>query len=228
MNRNSIRSLGYVVELINPPLKHTIERSNSLFSALADYYTSCERPADNVTHLIHKDRNSEEVKKLSILPDRLILLNNFTQGNVDIFIETAKDILSKSISVLKIPLFFFRQYTIRIVANPLKVQDSRKFICNNICKFEEIALKKFGRPIHGCGLKFVFPPTPNDNNEFNVRIESFLRDIKEIFIENQARFLNPLQILNDSKYLGVIEGEIKKTHDFIINKISDFLIQYND
>jgi hypothetical protein len=226
MNKNSIRARGYIIELINPPIKHDIERTNLLFSQLKDYYTSCERPADNVTNLIKNYPNTGEIKKLSILPDRIILINDFTQGSLESFIENANDILNKTIITLKIPLFFFRQYTIRMLANPLNVQDSRVFICEKVCQFEDISLKKFGRAIHGCGLKFVFPPTPSENNEFSVRIESLLRNVKEIFVENQARFLNPLPT-NDDKYLEVIAGEIKKTQAFIIDNISEFLTQYN-
>ena len=49
------------------------------------------------------------------------------------------------------------------------------------------SLAAFGRPVWGGGLRFVMPPQPNDPKpvQIEVKIESFLRDTKKIFVETQ-------------------------------------------
>ena len=50
-------------------------------------------------------------------------------------------------------------------------------------------LKPFSWPIHGIGLRIVLPPIPNEQNEYNIRIESLLSEMGKIFLENQARYI---------------------------------------
>ena len=54
-------------------------------------------------------------------------------------------------------------------------------------------LKAFGRPMIGGGLRFVMGPRPDDKNpiQIEVKIESFLSDVKKIFIETQFTWLQP-------------------------------------
>lgn len=48
-------------------------------------------------------------------------------------------------------------------------------------------LQSFGRPVLGGGLRFVMPPQPSDEEDIQieVKIESFLRDTKKIYVETQ-------------------------------------------
>lgn len=48
-------------------------------------------------------------------------------------------------------------------------------------------LKALGRPVLGGGLRFVMPPQSNEdeNVQIEVKIESFLRDTKKIYVETQ-------------------------------------------
>jgi len=86
-------------------------------------------------------------------------------------------------------------------------------------------LKPFSRPIHGIGLRIVLPPIPNEQNEYNIRIESLLSEMGKIFLENQARFLAPLQL--QGKYLDNIKAEINKADKFLKDNVCNFLEQYN-
>ncbi len=226
MNKGSITSLSFIVELLNPPMRHAVDNTNRLFGELKDVYANCNRPANNVTEFFSINQTTQEVKRCIIRGDKIIILNTFTSYSLDNFWQTSSCVLKKSVDILKIPLFFFRQYTVRLTAVPLKEKDSRIFLGNKVCGFKDAKLKCLGRPIHGCGIRFIFPPTKNNQNEFLIRVESLLRDTGRIFLENQARFLVPIQL--QEGYLKYIKRELDETYAFLRDNISDFLIQYNE
>lgn len=225
MDKETITPLSFIIELLNPPMMHAADRTLKLFADLKDIYINCNRPTDNVTEFSRIDKNSQEVKKLIVRSDKVILLNDLTSSTLEAFWKEAGDVIKKSVSILNIPLFFFRQYTIRFTATPKGGKDSRIFLGNIVCGLNEEKLKPFRRPIHGFGLRFVVPPLQNEQNEYNIRIESLLKETTKIFMENQARFLVPLQLREN--YLLNIKAEIDKTYNFLKDNISSFLEQYN-
>lgn len=226
MNKESIVPLSFIIELLNPPMRHRIENTNSLFSELKDIYTSCNRPADNITEFFSINQNTQEVKKCIVRGDKIIILNDPTSCTLESFWRTSSEILKEAINILQIPLFFFRQYTVRLAATPLKEKDSRRFLGNKVCGFEDSRLICLGRPIHGYGIRFVFPPLKDNESEYMIRIESLLKDIGRILLENQARFLVPIQL--QGNYLRKIKEELDNTYSFLRENISDFLMQYNE
>lgn len=56
------------------------------------------------------------------------------------------------------------------------------------------SLAVLGRPVLGGGLRFVMPPLPNDPEplQIEVKIESFLRDTKKIYVETQFVWPSPM------------------------------------
>ncbi len=225
MNTSSITPLSFIIELLNPPMKHPVDSTQKLFTELKDTYANYTRPADNITELSHIDRNSQEIKKLTILSNKIIIFNEPTSATLDSFWKIASDDIKKAVTILNIPLFFYRQYTIRFTASPLNEKDSRIFLGNKVCALDEKKLKPFGRPILGVGMRFFIPATQTEQNEYNIRVESLLQDAGKIFLENQARFLVPLQLQGD--YVNKIKEEIDKTYKFLRENISAFLEQYN-
>ncbi|MCX5695973.1 MAG: hypothetical protein NTW18_04875 [Candidatus Omnitrophica bacterium] len=225
MNTSSITPQSFILEFLNPPMNHSVDNTQKLFTELKDTYANYTRPADNVTELSHIDRNSQEVKKLVIARDKIIILNEFTSATLDSFWKIASDDIKKAVTILNIPLFFYRQYTIRFTASPLKEKDSRIFLGNRVCALDEAKLKPFGRPILGIGMRFFIPAIQTEQNEYNIRVESLLQDTGRIFLENQARFLVPLQLQGD--YVNKVKEEVDKTYKFLRENISAFLEQYN-
>jgi len=225
MNKESLIPFSFIVELLNPPLTHRKQDIHKLFSELKDIYVNCNALTDTITELSYIDKNNQEVKKLIVRNDKIIVLNNFTNSSLDSFWRDASYIIEKSVVILNIPIFFFRQYTIRFTASPLNEKDSRIFLGNRVCGLQDDKLKPFGRPIHGFGVRFVMPSIKSEQNEYSIRVESLLKDTKQLFLENQARFIVPLQLQNN--YLDLIETEIKKTYKFLKSNVTDFLEQYN-
>jgi hypothetical protein len=55
------------------------------------------------------------------------------------------------------------------------------------------SLARLGRPVLGGGLRFVMPPVSDepDPHQIEVKIESFLRDSKKVFVETQFTWTVP-------------------------------------
>jgi hypothetical protein len=56
------------------------------------------------------------------------------------------------------------------------------------------SLAVLGRPVLGGGLRFVMPPQPDEPKpvQIEVKIESFLRDTKKIYVETQFKWPQPM------------------------------------
>jgi len=225
MNKESLEPFFFIIELLNPPIKHQQKDIHNLFAELKDIYVNYNTITDTITELSYVNKKSQEIKRLRISNDKIIVSNGFTRSTLDRFWKEASYVIEKSVSILTIPIFFFRQYTIRFTAFPLKEADSRIFLGNIVCSLPDNKLKTFGRPIHGFGIRFVLLATKNEQNEYSIRVESLLKDTKQIFLENQARFIAPMQL--QKKYLDSIENEINKTYEFLKNNVTGFLEQYN-
>lgn len=225
MNKESLTSLSFIIELLNPPMKHQNINIHKLFLEFKDIYTNCNKVTDTITELSRINKDNQEINKLIIQNNKIVVMNNFTTNTVESFWKRASYVIEKTVFCLNIPLFFFRQYTLRFTASPLKEKDSRIFLGNVVCGLDDNNLKPFSRPIHGFGLRIVLPPIPNEQNEYSIRIESLLSETSKIFLENQARFLTPLQLREE--YLDNIKTEINKTDKFLKNNVCSFLEQYN-
>ncbi|MEE3053066.1 MAG: hypothetical protein VYB34_04980, partial [Planctomycetota bacterium] len=73
------------------------------------------------------------------------------------------------------------------------------------------------------GFRLVFPATKEQPAAFNVRVESYLRDRRSVYIENVGTFKTPIP----SGKLDQIERQIGTVSDFIVSKIIPFLTQYD-
>ncbi|HKZ82643.1 MAG TPA: hypothetical protein VJ793_03185 [Anaerolineae bacterium] len=61
-------------------------------------------------------------------------------------------------------------------------------------KQSQESLAAFGRPVLGGGLRFVMPPVAGEPRpvQIEVKIESFLRDTKKMFVETQFTWPSPM------------------------------------
>jgi hypothetical protein len=85
------------------------------------------------------------------------------------------------------------------------------------------ALAVFGRPVSGGGLRFVMPQRENeeDPKRVEVKIESFLRDPKQIFVEVQFVWENPSEGFSVSDFH--VAERLKNLESFIENRVHKFM-----
>jgi len=227
MNKESLRDVCYTINLLNPNIRHTKEQLQDLYANTAkihDYTSSVIRENGTAEFRITDQRTSETTKYVFTSNSILLVHEFINKISLDHFAKSASDIVSNAIQYLNIPIFVEQRYVVRCHANPLNLSDARKFITEKVCSIKESELNPYGRIVHGIGLRFFFPPTSNEPNEFDVKIESLLRDPRCLYLECMARFFQPLQ--KDS--LDLMRTNLLSTKEFIYSNISDFLNQFNE
>ena len=84
------------------------------------------------------------------------------------------------------------------------------------------SLAILGRPVLGGGLRFVMPPLPDEVEplQIEVKIESFLRDTKKLFVETQ--FAWPAPTSPGAPFDPA--GKLKQLDDYIEHVVTSFLV----
>lgn len=78
------------------------------------------------------------------------------------------------------------------------------------------ALKGLGWSTQGGGFRFVVPPSPNDSDpvEIELRIESYLRDSKKIWVETIFKWIKPMSMdttLDPKRRLHQVDNYVEGT-----------------
>jgi hypothetical protein len=83
------------------------------------------------------------------------------------------------------------------------------------------ALEVFKRPVLGGGLRLVMPPKQGEDEpiEIELKIESFFRDTKKIYIETTFRWLQPVlaETQMDTK------GRLERIYAFVEDEVQSFV-----
>lgn len=225
MNPESITPLSFGVLLAHPPLLHSDKKLRELFTRLGSIheFTQYQQPTEGTAQFHRMWRATNERLACNLHRDRIEMIHDFPSTDLQGFWRTVQDILTESTKALQIPAFILQQYLIRKTANPLGEPDARKFLIQNVCSIKNHALQAFGRPFHGVGLRFFFPATPEAPFEFDVKVESLLRDPTQIFLENTAKFYLPIPTAD----LTPIEKNLEATEQFLTHTFVNFLCQFN-
>jgi len=86
-------------------------------------------------------------------------------------------------------------------------------------------LAVLGRPVLGGGLRFVMPPRPDDPepSQIEVKIESFLRDTRKVFVETQFKWPQPMP---PGAPLDPVK-RLKQLDEYIEDKVISFIMGEN-
>ncbi|MFQ5794963.1 MAG: hypothetical protein ACE5JP_07935 [Candidatus Bipolaricaulia bacterium] len=84
------------------------------------------------------------------------------------------------------------------------------------------ALSALGRPVLGGGLRFVMPPQPDDSEpvQIEVKIESFLRDTRKIYVETQFKWPQPMP---PGTPLDP-ENRLNQVNDYVKSEVISFIV----
>ncbi|HVP12679.1 MAG TPA: hypothetical protein VMV94_15995 [Phycisphaerae bacterium] len=157
--------------------------------------------------------------KLSIHPDLMNFEDFFPTGPLEVFFDNLKMGLDSVAAVFNPRLIIGSGIVIRLTAQA-EGGDARVFLGQR-CLRLDARLGPLGRPVHAVGLKMLLPPLPGKdkpNWQAEVKIESLVEDVSQLYIEVDARWANPVQWDHD-----VIIERAKITHDFITTRIVEFL-----
>lgn len=163
------------------------------------------------------DRRSQ--LKFSVAPDVVNFEDSFPTGPLDVFFDNLRLAMDVVVSVFNPRLIVGVGIIVRLSAQS-QLDDGRVYLGKHCLKLDN-RLAPLGRPVHGLGLKLLLPPLSGEgkpNWQAIVNVESLLEDVRQLYIEVDARWGNPFQW--DAE--GVIE-RTKTAHDFATNQVADFL-----
>lgn len=225
MNPESISPLSFGVLLVHPPLLHSDKKLRELFNKLGTIheFTEYQQLTEGAAQFRRTWRATNERISCTFRNDRVEIVHDFPTTDLQGFWRTVQDVLSESVKMLRIPAFVLQQYLIRKVANPLAVADARIFLTQKVCSIQDEQLQEFGRPLHGIGLRLFFPASQEAPAEYDVKVESLLRDPMQLFLENRAKFYVPVQTAD----LTPMKSNLEATEQFLTETVVRFLYQFN-
>ncbi|MBN2561483.1 MAG: hypothetical protein JXQ75_11195 [Phycisphaerae bacterium] len=159
--------------------------------------------------------------KLSVQPDLMNFEDYFPTGPLDVFCDNMKLALECVASVFNPKIIVGSGAIIRITAQS-EGKDARVFLGQQ-CLHLDDRLGPLRRPVHAVGLKMLLPPLPGKdkpNWQVEVKIESLVEDVRQLFVEVDARWANP-----SSWDPQVVVDRIRTAHDFATHEVVDFLQQ---
>lgn len=157
--------------------------------------------------------------KLTLQPDSFNFEDSFPADPHDLFIDNLKLGLDILANVFNPKLIVGVGIVIRLSAQS-DPPDARQYLGNQCLKLDD-KLEPLGRPVHGVGLKLLLPPLPGKgkpNWQAVVKVESLVEDVRQLFIEVDARWANPFQWNPQS-----VVDCVKTAHDFATTQVADFL-----
>jgi hypothetical protein len=227
MNAESARDFGFHSEFGFPPRRFPESMLKTFAHELDERGVSHNRSAfqDNHAELAQTSGGSAEVTKIIFKPDRFILSHqNVEREGLVIFTQKLEIVSRAVLEKLGVPVFTSQTHALRKLVTPRGGQDARLFLLEAVCGFDTRKRELLGRPLHGNGLRLTFGAVEaTDPHEFDVKVESYFRDPRLLYIENQGRFHLPVVMQN----LEVVPRNVDRTDDFLRVSVFPFLESFN-
>jgi hypothetical protein len=170
-------------------------------------------------------RRGTETQSIAVfLPDRVLLVEEWADISLTDFHAKVTEVASRALGTLGIPAFVAQTATIRSTFALTHFMDARVFLLDHVCQQAGQILPYFGRPIAVGGLRFFLPATPDSPVALHVKVESFHRSPKEVFVEVKGVF-GQEQITKDD--LSKATGNIQRVRDFITDNVFPYVNQYD-
>lgn len=159
--------------------------------------------------------------KLSVHPDAVRFEDYFPTGPLDVFFDNLKLALNCVATVFDPKIIVACSIVIRLTAQS-KGDDARVFLGTRCLHLDE-RLGPLGRPVHAVGLKMLLPPLPGEGQphwQAEVKVESLVEDVRQLFIEVDARWATPAKW--DPQ---IVVDRVKTAHTFTMGPVVKFLEQ---
>lgn len=155
--------------------------------------------------------------------DRLIIQEDFPQFPLEILKSNVESIVKAAYNFIRVPFFVSQVSVIRRLYRPAKFNDARVFLGDNMCGMKDKLFPVFKRPAHIFGLRLSFPSFKENKIGYDLRIESYARDPKLIFVENMGVYNAPLTVNN----INLILSNLDETNRFIEENTLEFLERFD-
>jgi len=160
--------------------------------------------------------------KLTLQPDTINFEDFFPVAPFDVFLDNTRLALETAADILGWKIMLGSGAVVRLTAE-VDGNDARLFLGHRALGLER-RLAPLGRPVHAVGLKLLLPPIPQQNElpwQAEVKIESLVEDVRQLFIEVDAKWGTPVPWSADE-----VIRRVRLANDYTRNEVLKFLSQY--
>lgn len=221
-----LRSITFVAELIHPQKGHVLPQMQKIHHlAFADERTRYAnfQVIPGGVQLSNPPTSMGAVSTALILPDRLRIQEQQTGISRDDFQSKVESLARLAMEQLEIPAFVAQQFLIQSLVNPRSSNSSPEFLAGSIMQIGASQLECFDRKPSLVGLRLSFPMSQEEASLFNVRLESYERDRRSVFIENVGVFRESVEPAR----LADLAGQFDQTYAYIEGPILQFISQFD-
>lgn len=214
------RTISLITELIHIPVVHSQEKLREVYNEVCRTcgYENFYR-IQGGARIERKDAEGEGFSQLSLVGDRIQVTDDHTGISVEQFGKKSTAIIAAALPALGIPLIIFQQTTVRVTAMPNSFKSAPEFLARSLFRIRPEDLEALGRPTSVFGFRLLFPPTKEQPQNYNVRVECYVRDGKSLYIENVGTFKTPIQPTT----IDQVEKNLQMTSEFLVENVVKFL-----
>ncbi len=218
------RTISLLTDLIHVPAKHAIDRLREFYNSVCGplEYENFIRTPDGA-RIEKTQTEGAETSTVVLRQDRISVIEDSTTLTVDQYSQKLEAVAKTAMEVLKLPFFLVQQSTVRAIASPHAFKTGAEFIGRSLFRITTEHLGPLGRPTNIFGFRLFFPATKEQPHQFNVRVESYVKDNRSIYIENVGMFKTPIQY----RGLQAIGRNVQATAEFVSNNLYGFLSQFD-
>lgn len=167
---------------------------------------------DHAWHLVspQSEGDPRSQLKLSLQPDVVNFEDYFPTAPLEVYTDNLRLVLKTVADVFNPRVTLGTGVVIRLTAQS-DGNDARVFLGQRCLRLDD-RLAVLGRPVHAVGLKFLLPPLPGEdmpNWQAEIKIESLIEDVRQLFIEVDARWANPM-----GWDIDAVVDRLKTAHSF--------------
>ena len=213
MLREHLIPHGFVTQLYSPPMNHEERALKEIYLTLSERYRyqKFELLSAGQGALLKEG----EARSCEIYRDRLVIREQPTQVSTGEYFDQVIPIAEEIQRKLNIPIWVVQQAVLRFLV-PFE-EPVIPLLQSRLFSIGDDAMGEFGRPVLGMCLRIEFPPLPEDPSQLQLRIEPYFRNPKRLYLELSARFLQPVQSLDE------LRNRLATADEFIKEKALSFL-----
>ena len=218
------RTVSLISEFVHIPVNHSADKLRAVYNDVCSTcgYEDFTR-LQGGARIERRDPEGQGFSRVNLLRERIQITEDHTGITVDQFAKKAVAVLSAVLPSLEIPVLLVQQNTVRVISTPNNFGSAAEYLARSVFKIGDEQLQPFGRPTNVFGFRLVFPIVKDHPENFNVRVESYVRDAQALYIENVGTFKTPIQ----HSTLKTVEDNLSSTSEFIVDRVVHFLSQYD-
>lgn len=216
------RTIARIVELLHIPYQPVPETLRDVYLQIA---RSCGY--DNFIRIGPGARmetlgEGGSASRVQFGNDRITFHEEHTGASLESLLRRVEEVVRVAFERLAIPVIICRNITLRAVAGAPRNLTAAQFLADNLLHITGQDFAPFGRPGQIVGMRMQFPPTDPQQGVHQVRIESYLRDARALYLEDWATFKVPIP----TQDLECIARELREVETFLHERIAAFLNQF--